>query len=243
MLHIAGQYGRQIGVGDGGVAAADEFYQRADTVTDRDLFKAEFSGERLHGLFMSRVTPGVHEDDGAGGEPGIACAGQFLSGGCEVERCENFAISGDTFVDLDDVFMERCWQFDLADKEFGAMLIADAQLIGEACGSDQKGAGAFAFEQGVGCDRCSHMDGGDLVLRNRLTGLQGKDAPDSLNRGVGVVSGVVRKKFFAARLPLWVYRHKIGKSTAAVDPDMPEVLQRHKFAQVASETSVQQDGT
>ena len=68
-VDVAPQDRRQIGVDDGGVAAADHLHQRADPVADRDLREARRPRELRRPRLVLPVAVAVHEDDGAGVEP------------------------------------------------------------------------------------------------------------------------------------------------------------------------------
>ena len=79
--------------------------------------------------------------------------------GVQIGGAQDGAVGGDAFVDLDDAFVERLGQFDLAGEDPRAVLIGDPQRVAEAAGDDESGALALALQQGVGGDGGAHADG------------------------------------------------------------------------------------
>ena len=62
-IDIAAQQGREVGVHDRGVAAADELHQRAGLVAGRYLGEADLPRERRRRLLVGGEAVAVHEDD------------------------------------------------------------------------------------------------------------------------------------------------------------------------------------
>src|ERR1700692_1157930 len=99
--------GREVGVGDGGVAARNQAQQGAGDMRERDLGKAGLGGEFPQPLFVGGVFPGMDEGDGDGGDALGAGGLQGLQGGGFVERFDLSAIDSDAAGDFGGALAER----------------------------------------------------------------------------------------------------------------------------------------
>src|SRR5690606_38607286 len=76
----------------------------------------------------------------------------------EVGGAQHLAFGGDALVDLDDALVEKLGQDDAPREELRAVLVGDAELVGEAARRDEDRALALALEERVGGDRRPHLD-------------------------------------------------------------------------------------
>jgi len=105
-------------------------------------------------LFVAGVAEGEEEDDGqAFGIPLCELGGQ-LGHAHLVERCKYVARRIQAFGRLQPpaVFDQRGGPLLAEMIELGAVLAADDEDVGEACGREQRGLGAAPFQQRIGGD-------------------------------------------------------------------------------------------
>ena len=167
-IDISAEQRREIGVDHGGVAAPDEFHQRAHLVTHRDLREAHFVGEARSLALMVRISIGMHEDDGDGVD--AVSAGGFERGarGGKVERRLHAAVGAHALRHLGDAHIEHRRLLDFAREDLWPRLIADLERVAEAFAHQQQHAIALALEQRIGGDRGAHLDAVDQLRRERL---------------------------------------------------------------------------
>ena len=76
----------------------------------------------------------MHEEDGAGAQARLARFGEGGARARFVEGSQRAPVGGDALVDLDDALEEHIGQNDMAVEQARAVLIADAQRVGETAG-------------------------------------------------------------------------------------------------------------
>jgi hypothetical protein len=117
--------------------------------------------------------------------------------------------------------VQQLGQHDAAVEQARTRLVGDAQRVAEAPRGDEHGAVALALEQRVGGHRGAHLHAFRPLGRDRLAGRQAEQAPDALDRGVGVVLGVVGQQLERAQIALGRAADDVGEGAAAVDPELP----------------------
>ena len=220
-VDITAQDGRQIGVDHGGVAAPDQFHQRADFVRHRDLAKSALTRECGEQAFVLRMAVGVHQHDR---QRAVAVGVQLLQRVTDrrrIRRLQDLAVRADAFIDFDHLRIEQLGQYDVAIEDTRPVLIGDAQRVAKAACNEQCGALALAFEQGIGGHCGAHLDRFDLVGRNRRAGFDAEDVPDAGDRGVRIARRVFREQLVGNQRAIRFLRHDIGEGAAAIDPDIP----------------------
>ncbi len=101
-VYVAPQHGREVGVGDGRIAAPDEFAQRADFVRQRDLRETDPARDFADDTFVRAAPVGVHETHRDRAIPGVELSSQFALDRRDIQRGEHFTPGVQTFVRLDD---------------------------------------------------------------------------------------------------------------------------------------------
>jgi hypothetical protein len=145
-IDIAAQDRREVGIDHGGVATADHLHQRADDMADRDLGEAHVTGDLTRAGLVGGMAIAMDEDHGGGADAGVIGG---LEIGAElrfVQRGLDGAVGADTLVGLDDARIQHLGHDDLAHEQLGAVLVGDAQLVGQATGDDQHGVVALALQ-------------------------------------------------------------------------------------------------
>ena len=220
-VHITAQDRRQVGVDHRGVAARYQFHQRADVVGSRDLGKAGLAGQVGDRPFMGRETVTVHENNGDRTDTVVVGRFQFPAGCVKVGGHEHLAFSGHPFGDFGNPLIEQFRQYDPQLEQLRPVLVTDAQGIPKAPGGEQQRAVTLAFQEGVGGHRGAHLDGGNVLRRDRLARGETEDMANAFDGGIVVLFRVVRQQFMGQQAAIGTPRHDIGKSAAAVDPELP----------------------
>ncbi len=138
-----------------------------------------------------------------------------------VERAVNRAIGTDTFGNLDDMVMEHLRETHAAVEDVGAMLIADAQLVGEALGDGQYRRLAGMFQQRIRGHRRAHAHGVDPLRRNRVGWCEFEYRADAVDGCVVVLFRILREELARYQCAVRGARNDVGKRAAAVDPELP----------------------
>jgi hypothetical protein len=167
------------------------------------------------------VAVAVQQHDGGRAYAGIVSRAQIAARRFQIDGAELLALGRHALVDLDDALVEQLGQDDVADEELGAVLIGDAQRVGEAFGDDQDGALALAFEQRVGRDRGAHLDGVDRRGGKRRVGGEAEQVADTLQGGVAVLLGIFGEQLVGDEAAVGPPRHDISEGAATVDPELP----------------------
>ena len=221
LFDIAAQDRAEIGVDDGGVAAADQLHQGRGAVAGGDLGEAHV-GRDLGGAVLVRGgLVAVHEGDGDGADAVIV---GLLEGGADgrfVEGFEDLARGVEAFGDFDAALEEHFGELDIEVEDARAILVADAEKVAEALGDQQQRAVALAFEEGVGGDGGAHLDRVDDALGNRFARGEAEEVADALNGGVLVVLGVFRKQLAGFKRAVGAFGNDVGEGAATVDPELP----------------------
>ena len=216
-LHIIAQHGREIGVGQRGVAPAHQFDERRDIVASADLGKADIGGDLRQSLFMRRVAIAMHQQDGDGAQSLVIGRLQRGARGRFVQRHAHLAVGTHSFVDFDDIVMQGIGQADMAREQVRAFLRADADGVAKAARDGKQDRFALALQQGIGRDGRANPQ---RTGRNRAVA-RARQPADRFDGGIGIAFGIARKQLCRVQPPLRVARYYIGKSAAAVDPEMP----------------------
>ena len=137
LRHVAPQDRREIRIHHRGVAAADELDQRRHLVADRDLPKAQFTGQRRHLLLVLRKAVGVHEHD----RHRVDAVGfgriEIGAHGGKVGRALHRAVGAHALVDFRHAFIEHVGLDDLARKNLRPRLVTDLERVAETLGDEQ----------------------------------------------------------------------------------------------------------
>jgi hypothetical protein len=193
-------------------------------MADRDLGEADLAGELGQLALVLAVAVAMQQHDGdradAAGERGRKLA----PGGGAVERPQHLALGGHPLVDLDHRLVEQLRQHDAAVEQPRPVLVGDAQRVGEAPGDRQHGAVALALEQRVGRDRRAHLDRGDRVRRDRVSGGDPEQLADALQRRITIAAGILRQQLVGHDRPVGPERHHVGEGAATIDPKFPLVV-------------------
>ena len=112
-IDISAQQRREIGVDHGGVAAPDEFHERAHLVAHRDLREAHFVGEARSLSLVVRKSVGMHEDDGDGVDALGARGFERGARGGKIERRLDRAVGAHALRHLGDAHIEHRRLLDL----------------------------------------------------------------------------------------------------------------------------------
>jgi len=166
---IAPQDRRQVGIDHRGITARNELHQRTDFVRHRDLREADRARKRCQHLLMRRIPIAVHQHDCHCPDAVGPGRTQTRCGRFEVQGRHQLTVRTHAFVHLDHAFEEHRRQLDLPHEQFRAVLVGDAQRVGEAPGDQQRRALPLAFEQRVGGNRRAHLHRGDDMRGNRRT--------------------------------------------------------------------------
>ncbi|MNX61187.1 hypothetical protein D3C86_921140 [compost metagenome] len=221
LIHVTLEDRRQIGVNHRGVAARNEFDQRADFVRGRHLREAHFARNTGRALFMARGVPGVHKHDSH-------CADAAVVGGLHagaqagfIQVANEFAIGGHALVGFDDGFIKHFGQHDIAVEQPGPVLIGNPQRIAKAARRNKQRAFALAFQQGVGGDGGAHLHALNLLDRDRLAGRHAQQLADAGHGRIAILLGVFRQHLRRGGRAIGAARHDVGKGAPTIDPELP----------------------
>ena len=166
-IDISSEQRREIGIDHGGVAAPDEFHQRAHLVTHRDLREAHFVGEARCLALMVWMRISMHEHDGDGVDAVGARGVERGARGGKVERRLHAAVGAQALRHLGDACIEHRRLLYFAREDLWPRLIADLERVAEPFAHQQQDAIALALEQRIGGDRGAHLDAVDQLGRER----------------------------------------------------------------------------
>ena len=131
----------------------------------RYLLEAHAVRNRLRQRFVGGVAVAVHQADGDGPEALPMRPRQVRFQLVLVQRLHDLAMRAHALVRLDDPVVEYFRQPDIEVEEARAVLVADAELVGQAPGHHQQGALALAFQQRIGRDGGAHPHRLDALCR------------------------------------------------------------------------------
>ena len=224
---VAAQDRRQVRIDHRGVAARHQLHQRAHFMRHRDLREADRASARRQRLLVLRITIAVHQHDRHRADAVVPGRAQARLGAGQVERHHHVAMRADALVDLDHAVVEHRRQLDPAYEELRAVLVRDAQRVGETAGDQQRRALPLALEQRVGRDRRAHLHRVDDAGRNGRAGCQLQQFADTLHRGVGIALGVLGQELRRHQRAVGLARDDVRERPAAVDPELPLPGCRH----------------
>ena len=226
-LDISSEQGREIGIDHGGVAAPDEFHQRAHLMAHRDLREAHFVGEARCLALMVWMRISMHEHDGDGVDALGARGVERGARGGKVERRLHAAVGAQALRHLGDACIEHRRLLYSAREDLWPRLIADLERVAEPFAHQQQDAIALALEQRIGGDRGAHLDAVDQLGRER----DGRAASPSRSPMPAVAAsriglGILREELVGQQPAVRRPRHDVGEGAAAVDAELPGA-QRH----------------
>ena len=109
----------------------------------------------------------------------------------------------------------------MAGEDLRPRLVADAQRVAKAFGDEKQRPLALALEQRIGGDRGAHFDGGDLLARDRRSGLEPEQMADAMHRRISIGFGIFRKQLVGDELAIRLPADHVGEGAAAVNPEFP----------------------
>ena len=201
-------------------------------MTDRNLFEAHLAGDGRQSPFVVGEAPAVHQDDRHSPESVGARCQQVRPRLRLVQRAVEDPVRADAFVDLDDPVTELVVEHDVPGEQVRTALPADAQGIAEPSGDRQDDGLALALQQGVGGHGGAHADFGDEA-GGEGAGRDPENPPHALDRGIGVLLGIVRQQFARLKRPVRRAGDDVREGAAPVDPEAP--ARRHPGLRCAHE--------
>jgi len=123
--------------------------------------------------------------------------------------------------------MERLGLDNVQGKDVRSVLITDRQAVTESLRNDQSRVHSLALQQCVGRDRCAHFDGMNWCRAAPARGPAAYCLTYSLGSRIVILLGVLRQQFGSLEFPVRPQSDDIGKSPAAVDPELPVLFAVH----------------
>ncbi len=139
-------------------------------------------------LVIGKV-PAMQQHDGERIDASLAQSLQIAPHRTFVQHPQHFAIRANAFVNLDHMPLQPFGQHDMARKDVGPRLIADAQRIAVSGGNRQCDLCPLSFEQGIGGNRRADPQFGNRCLW-KLRAMLSQNPPHRLTRSVGIVFGI-----------------------------------------------------
>ena len=149
LVDVATQDRRQVGIDDGGVAAAHQLHQRARPVRRAHLRETDLARDRRGRGLVLREAIAVHEHDRDAAQSAVECIPQLGAQAFDIERRQHLAVGGQAFVGLDHLRIEQLGQLDVPIEQPWPILVGDAQRVAEAARGHQQRLLALAFQQRV----------------------------------------------------------------------------------------------
>ncbi len=115
--------------------------------------------------FVIGIAVAMHQHDGAGAEAATEGGAQVALRGREIGRADPLAACAHALVHFDHFLVQHRGQLDVPHEQFRAVLVGDAQRIGEATRGDEDRAVALALEQRVGGHGRAHLHAVDEPKR------------------------------------------------------------------------------
>ena len=226
-VDIAPEDGREIGVDNGGVAAANQLGQRRDLTADRNLGEACALAGIFDNDLVDGILPGMHQHYGDGIDTIGAGPGKFGFQGFEVNAAHRLAVGHGALIDFDHALVELFGQNDFLGENIRPGLIGDPQCVAEAPGNDQQGAVALALEQRIGGDRGAHLDVADARGRDRCGLVDAEQIANALDGGIGIGFRIFRQQLALMQRAIGRAADHICKGAATVDPEIPNACHDH----------------
>jgi len=211
---------REVSVDNRRVAARDQFHQRVHLVADRDLAESDRTGDRSELSLVFDVAIAMKQHDRHRVIPRGPDRHQLLASRVGIERLKHLALRAEPFIDFDHVGVQHLGQHDVEIEQAGSSLVTDAQRVGESLCRHKCGRFAFAFEQRVRRDGCTHLHRADAVDGQRLTVGEVEQIANALHRGIVVTARVLGQQLVRGRRSVGVMRDEVGERAAAIDPEV-----------------------
>ena len=119
-------------------------------MTHRNLGEANFARESCKRYLMCLITVAMHQNDGDRAQPFVIGRLQIGLGFGLIKRGDDVAVGVHPLHYLNDISVEWWWHLDLAHKQFGPFLIANAQRIAKAARDRKQSWRALMLKQRVG---------------------------------------------------------------------------------------------
>ena len=226
ILHISSEQRGEIGIDHGGVAAPDEFHQRAHDMADRNLREARLVREPRGLALMVGMRISMHEHDGDGIDAVGAASFERSARSGKIERSLDAAVGADALRHLGDARIEHRRLLYSAREDLWPRLVADLERVAEPFAHEQQNAVALALQQRIGGDRGAHLDAVDQLRRKRVPALNAKKIADARGRRIRIGLWILREELVREQPPVRRPRHDVGEGAAAVDAELPGA-QRH----------------
>ena len=155
---VAAQRRRKVGIEDRRVAAADIAHQRRQLVRHGHFLEAERTRAGRGLALVLRMAPAMQEDDGHRAPSGAARSLQVRAQARPVKRRQHAALRIDALARLNHSGVQGRREQYAPREDVGAILVTDAQRIGEAGGGHQHHRLTSAREQCVGRDGGTNPD-------------------------------------------------------------------------------------
>ncbi len=218
-IDVVAQRQRQVGIEHGGIPARHVAHQRRQLVRHRHLLEAELAREGRGRLLVLRMAPAVQKHDGHGAPPGGAGARQVGTQPRQVERGQHLALRVDALARFQHARVQALGQHDVAREDVGAVLVADAQRVGEPGGGDQQHRLAAARQQRIGGHGGADLDRTD---RGAAGGRAGEDGTGrGQPRVAGGAAGHAGQHLAHVQHALRRHADHVREGAAAVDPELP----------------------
>ncbi len=172
------EHRRQVGVGDGAVAACHEPDDGRRLVRRHNLREACLQRQRGGPPLVGGVPDAVQEHDRCAAQTARLRGGECLEQTWFVEWLEHFALRVDPLTRLDHARMQKCGQPDCLREDVRPVLVPDSEGVREAARRDEQCRLAAALEQCVGRDRGAEPHGVDGVPVRRVAREHRVDATD-----------------------------------------------------------------
>ncbi len=178
---------------------------------------------RQHGelLLVVRIAIPVHEHDRTGADTVGVRGGQFALRARKVDRLHAVALCADPLIDLDHAIVDALRQNDMTHKKLRPVLVGNTQCVAEPAGDCEHRALALAFEQGVGGNGGSHLDGFHSGRRNGRVRCEAEQFAHAMNGRIWVALGILREQLMCGQRPVGATGDDVGERPAAVDPELP----------------------
>ena len=220
-VHVAAQDGGEVGVDDGGLAAADQLHQRAGLVRDGDLREAGGARQLRHAPLVLRVRVAVHEGDRDRVQTGAAGLLQPAPRPFLVERPHDLAVRADALVHLEHARVGRA-------RAGGCRARRCPAGPGSRCAGRRRTRAwsrrASATPRAPGA-RWSPPSCPCGPRRRAPPGSarrpRAEQTPHPFDGGVLVPRRVLREQLARAQAAARRARHHVGERAAAVDPEAP----------------------
>ena len=182
---------------------------------------ADGTGQLRDLLLVLPVAVAVHEHDRGRAIALAVCRFEVAPGPFDLKRNPHLAPRTDALLHLDDLRIQKFGQHDVPVENSRPVLIGDAQRVAKAARDEEHGAFALALQERVGGDRGTHFHDLDALAGYGRAGGDCEQLAYSGDRGIAVAAGIFGKELVGDDAPVRAKGDDIGKSAAAVDPELP----------------------